>query len=198
MDNPYEVLGVRDDVPLQSIKRIYQELRGILHPDRESGDAEKFDQVQQAWELISDPEALERWRRTGSAGAPATATTRAEHHLRMLFKGIADQTSWAKGSYVQTMRQAIQRDMASGRGLVADSRTDLRELPKMPPKFSGAEEDDLFAGVVRQRVDFIDSEIAACEQKLEMLEAALVLLDAYSDPATARFNLSATSTTSTT
>lgn len=50
--NPFHVLGVTDDMSLDKIKRVYHQLCLIYHPDRPTGNKEKFLEIQEAWEQI--------------------------------------------------------------------------------------------------------------------------------------------------
>ncbi len=51
----YAILGVPFDVTPDDVRRAYRDLARIYHPDAVSGDAEKFRQIQQAYDVLSDP-----------------------------------------------------------------------------------------------------------------------------------------------
>lgn len=52
MKNPYEVLGVSRDASEEEIKTQYRRLSKKYHPDNPTGDSEKFDELQKAYEAI--------------------------------------------------------------------------------------------------------------------------------------------------
>jgi len=52
--DPYQTLGVSKDASDADIKKAYRKLASKHHPDR-GGDAEQFKQVQEAYEILSDP-----------------------------------------------------------------------------------------------------------------------------------------------
>lgn len=54
--NYYEVLGVPRESTPEDIKRAYRKLANQWHPDKPNGDANKFREVQEAYEILSDPE----------------------------------------------------------------------------------------------------------------------------------------------
>ena len=60
--SPYEVLGVRPDVSHDELRRAYRRLLRETHPDT-GGTAAAFQAVQQAWELVGDPEDRARYDR---------------------------------------------------------------------------------------------------------------------------------------
>jgi DnaJ-class molecular chaperone len=62
----YEVLGVDRSASTDEIKRAYRKLSMKYHPDRPSGDAEKFKQINQAHEVLTDSERRERYNQFGT------------------------------------------------------------------------------------------------------------------------------------
>lgn len=65
----YEVLGLTRDASPEDIKKAHRKLVREHHPDK-GGDAEKFKKVQEAYEVLSDPQKRENFDRFGTAGGP--------------------------------------------------------------------------------------------------------------------------------
>jgi len=68
--DPYQVLGVSRDDDHAAIKSAYRRLALQYHPDRNPGDRdaeEKFKEITQAYEILSDPDKRRRYDMTGSA-----------------------------------------------------------------------------------------------------------------------------------
>jgi molecular chaperone DnaJ len=67
----YEVLGVRRDATPEEIKKAYKEAALRYHPDRNPDDPEaeeKFKEVTQAWQVLSDDEKRRNYDTFGSEG----------------------------------------------------------------------------------------------------------------------------------
>lgn len=65
----YEVLGVTKDTSADDIKRAYRKLAKKYHPDinKEADAEEKFKEVQEAYEVLSDPDKKAAYDRYGHA-----------------------------------------------------------------------------------------------------------------------------------
>lgn len=67
--DPYEVLGVSRTATADEIKKAYRKLAHRYHPDRNPGDKEaeeKFKEVQNAYDILSDPAKRANYDRFGS------------------------------------------------------------------------------------------------------------------------------------
>ena len=70
LTNPYEVLGVPRDAGAEDIKSAYRKLAMRYHPDRNPGDKdaeERFKEISEAYAVLRDPDARERFDRYGTA-----------------------------------------------------------------------------------------------------------------------------------
>jgi molecular chaperone DnaJ len=67
----YEVLGVPRDASSEDIKKAFRKLAFQYHPDRnrEDGAAEKFKEINEAYEVLSDADKRSTYDRFGHAGA---------------------------------------------------------------------------------------------------------------------------------
>lgn len=64
----YDVLGVARNASAEDIKRAYRKKAVELHPDK-GGDAEKFKEVNEAYQVLKDPSARTRYDQVGHGGA---------------------------------------------------------------------------------------------------------------------------------
>lgn len=63
--NPYEVLGVKKDASEKEIRGRYRGLSSMYHPDKKTGDREKFEEVKLAHDILTDPQRRKRYDTTG-------------------------------------------------------------------------------------------------------------------------------------
>lgn len=63
----YETLGLAKGASKDEIKRAYRKLAHEHHPDKGSGEAEKFKEINQAYEILSDENKRAQYDKFGSA-----------------------------------------------------------------------------------------------------------------------------------
>lgn len=56
MTTHYETLGIDKTATADEIKKAYKKLASKWHPDKPSGDTAKFQEIQKAYEILSDPD----------------------------------------------------------------------------------------------------------------------------------------------
>lgn len=64
-DDYYNVLGVTREATKDDIKRAYRKLAHQYHPDKGSGDEEKFKQVNEAYQVLSDEQKRQQYDQFG-------------------------------------------------------------------------------------------------------------------------------------
>jgi len=86
----YDTLGVKKGAPADEIKKAYRKLAAKYHPDKNPGDAaaeEKFKEVQNAYDVLSDTEKRKQYDTFGSANGRRGADP-ADFDLGDLFGGL--------------------------------------------------------------------------------------------------------------
>lgn len=63
--NLYSVLGVKENAEKQEIKAAYRKAAKRYHPDKESGNTEKFNLVNKAYSILIDDTKRAQYDKTG-------------------------------------------------------------------------------------------------------------------------------------
>jgi len=63
----YKILGVKKDASAEEIKKAYRRLAHQHHPDKSGGDADKFKEINEAYQILSDNKKREQYDRFGTA-----------------------------------------------------------------------------------------------------------------------------------
>lgn len=69
--DPYTTLGVSRSASAEEIKKAYRKLAHQHHPDKKGGNEARFKEINEAYQVLSDPNKKARYDRFGSAEGPA-------------------------------------------------------------------------------------------------------------------------------
>lgn len=98
----YDVLGVNKSASDQEIKAAFRRLAQKYHPDKGGGDAEKFKEVNQAYQTLSNPEKRKMYDQYGPAFEQAQA--------RGGFSGFENFSDWASWADAMKGQQGARVD----------------------------------------------------------------------------------------
>jgi len=73
MEDYYSLLGVSKSASQDEIKRAFRKAAHKHHPDKDGGDSEKFKKINEAYQVLNDPQKRAAYDRFGSAGVRGTA-----------------------------------------------------------------------------------------------------------------------------
>ncbi|MBU0732433.1 molecular chaperone DnaJ [Patescibacteria group bacterium] len=62
----YEILGVAKDAPQEDIKKAFRKAAHKYHPDKETGDEEKFKEINEAYQVLGNEEKRKQFDQFGS------------------------------------------------------------------------------------------------------------------------------------
>lgn len=125
--NPYSVLGVARDAPIDEIKKVYRRLARETHPDLNPGDARaeaRFKEISAAYEVLSDPEKRRQFDEFGEvsleAGFDADRARAARDRFASRF-GAPDAEGFGEGfafgGIEDLLRGFAARGSGDGRGM---------------------------------------------------------------------------------
>ena len=69
MKDYYAILGVPRDASQEAIQKAFRKLAHTYHPDKKSGDVEKFKEVNEAYQILSNKEKRARYDAGGTSDA---------------------------------------------------------------------------------------------------------------------------------
>ncbi len=91
MADYYEILGINKNASIQEIKQAFRSLAQKNHPDKAGGNTEKFREINEAYQTLSDPEKKKMYDQYGSAFSQAQAKGGFSG-----FDNFRDWASWAE------------------------------------------------------------------------------------------------------
>lgn len=99
MADYYKILGINKNASLQEIKQAFRRLAQQYHPDKAGGNAERFREINEAYQTLSDPEKKKMYDQYGSVFEQAQS--------KGGFSGFDNFRDWA--SWAEVMKENEKR-----------------------------------------------------------------------------------------
>ncbi len=134
MRDPYKDLGVDKDSNVDEIKSAYKKKVQETHPDKEGGNREEFDKVQEAYLVLRDPEKRKHYDEHGTA-----KKEKKEMHVDIiasLFEQLLSKDDLPYNfDYVATVKDSLEQihDEATSKLKIIDRQ--IEKLGKLKNKF---------------------------------------------------------------
>ncbi|XP_064483455.1 translocation protein SEC63 homolog [Ornithodoros turicata] len=72
--DPFEILGIEPTASEREIRRAYHKLSLVFHPDKDTGDEQKFMMIAKAYAALTDEESRKNWETYGNPDGPGATT----------------------------------------------------------------------------------------------------------------------------
>lgn len=173
----YEILEVGKKADDKTIKSAYRRLSAIHHPDKEGGDAEMFQKIKDAYEVLKDKTRRRRYDRTGSAEASVVTDELIERQIESTLSDILDQRidrdylveadlEYKDVLLVMIEEQERARTMIDK--ALARLRRKLKKCQSLMRRFKTKGRKDLVKRVLERKEERILSEITVQENSKEL------------------------------
>lgn len=180
--DPYEELRVPRDGTSADIKKAYRRRIREVHPDRNPDDPHataKAQQVQDAYELLSDPARRDAYDRDGSVGKPVDMTAAA----RALLTGMLLEMLKMGGStkLVGALRIAVKEQEADARRQMESVAAANLRLRAVKGRMRCTGPEDFLAMAIDHAIEKNSDGIEQLRQRADVAARARELLKAYAD-----------------
>lgn len=180
MSDLYQVLGVARDVTPEDLKKAYRRLAQKHHPDRDGGDCERFDAIQQAYDVLSDPEDRAQYDETGEVVRKADIIEQAESLLSELFAKAVSSPKDGE-DLIAEIREGIELAKREASLILLQIDRKLERLENKRGRIQSRGEHNLFEAAIDEAIEALTNKRRAPENIIRVLPEVLRLLEDYTD-----------------
>lgn len=178
----YEELGIEQSATAAQVKAAYRRLAHRYHPDKPSGDRERFVRIQRAYDTLSDPDKRAFYDQNGADREGPTMRERAMQTLAMMFGQVvgAEQNDIEHHDLIDYMRTSIIRAREEipekRRGIERQIQRFKTARARLRQKSAGP---NPLGEILDARVMQLKQAIVALESEVELGTVMLELLEDY-------------------
>lgn len=171
----YETLGVERTASAEDIKRAYRKAASAAHPDRNGGDNSLMQAVNQANDVLSDPERRARYDESGDDVAPDSIEQKAMRQLVNFFQLVLEM----EGNMIRLVREHMGHGQQEAEQETQSLQKKVAKLTKRRDKIKVKSGENLVHMMIDGQVAQANDRIAALGEALEVLDHAKKLLELY-------------------
>lgn len=177
--NLYDILGVSPDADDKEIKKAYRKEAQNTHPDRESGDGDKFQLVAKAYNILSDKDRRDEYDRTGNTEEGPDQRTIAESKLAHLFEGLINSESF-EGNLIDNCRQKVLEILRNIDNTGSTVRGKLKKLQKQKGRIV-ADDHNMYDQILGNSIKALENDLRRLDKEREITSEVQALLERYED-----------------
>lgn len=179
----YDDLGVNRDATAEEIRGAYRKRVMTSHPDR-GGDREEFERVQNAYDVLSDPDRRARYDETGDegGGGPDNRFSEISAVIVTAFDHVVMQAGvrFREADLIRQTCEALRQHKQGLEASIAQSNADRTKLKDMANRLSfDGDGPDILGNVMRQRIRNHENAIQAAQHKAQVIDQAIEYLNGY-------------------
>lgn len=179
--NLYDILGVPRDAKPRDIKAAYRKRAAAAHPDK-GGSDEALQAINQAWEILGDPEKRRRYDETGEmAGAESMTSPGEVLFLQVLDEMINEMLMQGEGNLLKEIQKKLasrEKEIRVGHRRLQD-RIEL--LEKQLGRFTIAAEENLIESRLKNCLAELNQALASLDKERSATSEAIALGRTFSD-----------------
>lgn len=186
MKTAYSVLGVGQQATQQEIKQAYRKKAQQLHPDRDTGDHEAFQDLQWAYNILGHEDTRAYYDRSGQEPQRApdhesVGIAIIAEHFGNWVNLVMENSYPANSDAIDYVRRKIEANVELGRSHVVSLENQRKKLEKISGKFTMADsENNMFNAHIQelitkanQMIDQNNLQIRAHDYARELLNDAV-------------------------
>jgi curved DNA-binding protein CbpA len=175
----YAILDVAQDATPEAIKQAWRRAATAAHPDRPGGSAERMSQVNQAYEVLSDPERRAGYDQNGDTRR-SEALQNARAMLRNEFRKAMEVKGGEDADLVGLVKHALTRIEMNAKNARVATQAQLRLLERRMRRLKGPTLDNLFLEVMTEAHDEATRGLRTIDEAMEAVAVANTIVGQYS------------------
>lgn len=177
--SPYDVLGVAVNASIKEIKAAYRSLSQMWHPDKPTGDTEKFKMINKAYEILSDATRRAKYDNTGSTGK-ADLRTGAINVIMKIFMSLMSSVDTRTCDFLRSIEMSLVNTIEDKQKNIREDNKKIDQCENVKKNFiKKSEGNNIFVSCMEQQISSCNLSIEGNETEIEILKRAQELLEDY-------------------
>lgn len=180
MSDLYKDLGVPPDASQEYIREQYRRQAKRHHPDKPTGDKEKFQIIQYAYDILGDPRKRARYDTGETAPEQSLRAMAVQNIAAMMIPLVGGAPNIASLDIIAELHKMMQHGQEKAKAAIKECKKNIKKFEKAKQKliFKGKGESFL-TGILDSQISLQKSGIEGAERGLEMGVEMQAILKEY-------------------
>lgn len=175
--NYYEILGVSREATPKEIKKAYKNLANKYHPDKATGDPEKFDQINKAYNALKDSTARTIYDHGVSDDHLAAEVSKV---LNDVFMSVIEG-GMTQGDIIATCRHLVKEQLPPVATGLQEYEDRLESLQSLKGRVKNKKGSQIFEKILTDKIANLEKTISQGENVVTVLNCVLSILGDFED-----------------
>jgi DnaJ-class molecular chaperone len=177
--NPYDELEVPTNANEREIKKAYKRSAAKHHPDKSTGDTQKFQVIKLAYDVLSDPQRRAKFDETGDIDTNRKGNP-IEERLTQLFTSIINSEQFT-GDIVNNAVDIVNKSLGDLVSAIDKSQSKITKLEKRLGRVSVSDGDNMFEIILSSNIGQLKSQVSKMSDEQSTMNGVLERLKLYTD-----------------
>lgn len=180
MKNLYEILGIDKGADSGTVKKAYRKKAQKLHPDKEEGDKEQFQELVAAYEVLIDDARRKKYDETGDIGSKVSDDSEALRSLVAVIFGLIDKVDDVR--YVNLIEEAkglVQEGLRVQAERIVELEESIKVREEVNRRLKKKEGHNVLADALQSDMEKRKQGVVAMRDNLDTGKALVAMLDEY-------------------
>lgn len=178
MKNHYQTLGVHPTADIDTIKNVYRSLAQKHHPDRDTGDLEKFQALNEAYQVLGDPERRKQYDETGCGDEKLDLLMPILSSLLFQVIGASDVLH---DDIIARMREYVNEQCTQGKRAIEKLEIEIKKLEAFNGRIAvKAGTENILLTLTTGQIQIIKGAITMQEEQITNFDGIKDILDGMS------------------
>ena len=168
----YNTLGIQAGATADEIKQAYRKRAREHHPDR-GGDKDRFQEIEEAYRILSDKAKRAQYDSTGSTKRQADPQQKARNMIATLFSKLLQANGFEQRDYVSLIKQSVEQNERKQHRDKQKCKSFVNRVDKLIEVTEG----EILLGVLNQRLSVAQGQIASADATLETIKHVQDMLE---------------------
>lgn len=177
--NLYDLLEIKKDATEAEIKKAFKRMAMRHHSDR-GGDAEMFNKITKARDILLDPERRARYDETGDCSVPVDLQTIAQQRLVGIFTDVLDSGFLEVSDIEQAAKAALNTIEIKINAKITDAENILSKMTRALGKIEFVGDGfNFYENLVNTNIKRSEEALNFARRELEVVEIVREMLKDY-------------------